>query len=404
MNVFKTFPLFIFLLFFATACHDNDDERPTGPQPREKVERTVLVYIVGDAGDSNELSDLLKRNFYDMKEGMKDVDYSKCNLVVYSEMDDDVPHLISLKKVGDRVVADTLFTYDEQNPLKKEVMTSVMRQTVNYCPADSYGMIFLSHSASWVPARKDANSRYIGYYRKSQMNIQDFREAIVNAFPVPLKFILFDSCLMQSIEVAYELRDCAEYLIGSPTEIPGPGAPYKTLVPELYSKTDAAVKIADSYYRYYENNYNGMTPTNSVWTAGVSVSVVNTANLEQLTNATRLILTEHVGMGEAVDRSKVMLYDLSSNKANYDLDNLVQRLTGGKDNVEYQLWRIDFNDVVEYWKTTPKNFSIYQGLFSMQGSEGLSIYIPYGESNSALNSFYRTLQWYPVGGWQQLGW
>lgn len=52
------------------------------------------------------------------------------------------------------------------------------------------------------------------------MNIPDFREALSSAFPKPLKFILFDSCNMQSVEVAYELRDCAEYFIGSPTEIP----------------------------------------------------------------------------------------------------------------------------------------------------------------------------------------
>ena len=65
-----------------------------------------------------------------MKAGMEEVDYSKCNLVVYSEMVNDVPHLISLKQKNGKVVADTLFTYDEQNPLDKEVMASVISQTV----------------------------------------------------------------------------------------------------------------------------------------------------------------------------------------------------------------------------------------------------------------------------------
>lgn len=77
------------------ACHD-DEEGPITPQPREQVGRTVLIYIVGDNGN-NELSTLFKNNFRDMKKGMEEVDYSKCNLVVYSEMVDDVPHLISLK-------------------------------------------------------------------------------------------------------------------------------------------------------------------------------------------------------------------------------------------------------------------------------------------------------------------
>lgn len=85
--------------------------------------------------------------------------------------------------------------------------------------------MFLSHSSSWVPATNDANSRSIGYYRRTQMNIPDFHDVLLSSFPRPLKFILFDSCSMQAVEVAYELRDCAEYFIGSPTEIPGPGAP-----------------------------------------------------------------------------------------------------------------------------------------------------------------------------------
>ena len=37
-------------------------------------------------------------------------------------MVNDVPRLVSLKKQNGKVVADTLFTYSEQNPLAKEVM------------------------------------------------------------------------------------------------------------------------------------------------------------------------------------------------------------------------------------------------------------------------------------------
>lgn len=275
------------------ACENNENEGPEGPEPREQVGRTVLVYIVGDNGVS-ELSSLFKVNFSDMKAGMEEVDYSKCNLVVYSEMVNDVPHLISLKQKNGKVVADTLFTYDEQNPLDKEVMASVISQTVSYFPADSYGFVFLSHSSSWVPASNNANSRSIGYYRRTQMNILDFREALSSAFPKPLKFILFDSCNMQSVEVAYELRDCSEYFIGSPTEIPGPGAPYKEVVPELFTETDLAVNIASAYFNYYEKSYTGAIPTNTIWTGGVATSVIKSEALEELARATKKILPKYI--------------------------------------------------------------------------------------------------------------
>ncbi len=389
------------------ACENNENEGPEGPEPREQVGRTVLVYIVGDAGDSNnELSSLFKINFSDMKAGMEEVDYSKCNLVVYSEMVNDVPHLISLKQKNGKVVADTLFTYDEQNPLDKEVMTSVISQTVSYFPADSYGFVFLSHSSSWVPADNNANSRSIGYYQKTKMNIPDFRDALFSAFPKPLKFILFDSCNMQSVEVAYELRDCAEYFIGSPTEIPGPGAPYKEVVPELFTETDLAVNIASAYFNYYEKSYTGFRPvSNENWTGGVATSVIKSEALEELARATKKILPKYIQDRGEINRSEIQRYDFSSENANYDLEGLVQSLTGGKENTDYQSWRTAFDNVVTYRKTTLKNYSgIIRRMFTMEGSEGLSTYIPTGESNSTMNTFYRTLSWYTAAGWDGTGW
>ncbi|WP_195655862.1 clostripain-related cysteine peptidase [Bacteroides sp. 1001136B_160425_E2] len=404
MKKIKILSLLFCVAILAAACHD-DEEGPIIPQPREQVGRTVLVYIVGDNGVS-ELSDLFKINFEDMKEGMKEVDYSKCNLVVYSEMVNDVPRLVSLKKQNGKVVADTLFTYSEQNPLAKEVMSSVISQTVSYFPADSYGFVFLSHSSSWVPATNDANSRSIGYYRRTQMNIPDFHDVLLSSFPRPLKFILFDSCSMQAVEVAYELRDCAEYFIGSPTEIPGPGAPYSVVVPEMFTENNLAINIASAYFNYYEKFYTGKAPSvNTNWTGGVATSVINSAALDNLAMVVKTIIPKYIKDAEGVQCNDIQLYDFSSDKANYDFDNLIQNLTGGKDNTDYQSWRQAFDEAVIYRKTTPKNYSgITYTMFSMEKAEGLSTYIPRGSLNSKMNNFYRTLQWYSAAGWDETGW
>ncbi|WP_291596967.1 clostripain-related cysteine peptidase [Bacteroides sp.] len=403
MKKIKILSLLFSVAMLVLACHD-DEEGPVAPQPREQVGRTVLVYIVGDNG-ANELSELFKTNFRDMKKGMEEVDYSKCNLVVYSEMVDDVPHLISLKKKNGKVVADTLFTYTEQNPLDKNVMSNVISQTINYFPADSYGFVFLSHSSSWVPATKDANSRSIGYYRRTQMNIPDFHEVLLSSFPKPLKFILFDSCSMQAVEVAYELRDCAEYFIGSPTEIPGPGAPYSAVVPEMFTENNLPVNIANAYFGYYERYYTGEKPSAyGDWTGGVATSVINSAALDNFAMVTKAIIPKYIQDERVVDRSGILLYDFNDH-ANYDFDNLIQNLTGGKDNADYRLWRQAFEETVIYSKTTSKNYSgITWQMFSMEKAEGLSTYIPNGMHNSTMNNFYRTLQWYSAAGWDKTGW
>lgn len=399
------------MLYIATvlvACHD-EEEGPVKPQPREQVGRTVLVYIVGDNGN-NELSSLFKINFNDMKEGMQEVDYSKCNLVVYSEMVDDVPHLISLKNKDGKVVADTLFTYAEQNPLDKNVMSTIISQTINYFPADSYGLVFLSHSSSWAPATTNANSRSVGYYRRTQMNIADFRDVLMASFPQPLKFILFDSCSMQSVEVAYELRNCAEFFVGSPTEIPGPGAPYNAVVPEMFTETEVAKNIASAYFNYYSKLYTGDVPrSNENWTGGVSTSVISSVALDELAQVTRTILPKYiqdrkwVQNQDYINVNNIMLYDFID-KANYDFDNFVQYLTGGTDNNDYQLWRQAFDKTVVYWQTTSKNYSMRASMFSMKNAEGLATYIPNGAVSSNMNTFYRTLGWYSAAGWNETGW
>lgn len=56
------------------------------------------------------------------------------------------------------------------------------------------------------------------------MNIEDLKLVLQNA--PHFDFIMFDACFMQSVEVAYELRDCCDYYIGFPAENPGPGAAY----------------------------------------------------------------------------------------------------------------------------------------------------------------------------------
>lgn len=404
MKKIKIVSFLMCLVVGLMSCHQ-DDGAPDKPQPREQVGRTVLVYIVGDNG-SNELSYLFKENIRDMKAGMAEVDYSKCNLVVYSEMVDDVPHLISLKQKDGKVIADTLFTYAEQNPLSKDVMSSVISQTVSYFPADSYGFVFLSHSSSWVPAITDANSRSIGYYRRTQMNISDFRDALKTGFPEPLKFILFDSCSMQSAEVAYELRGCAEYFIGSPTEIPGPGAPYTEVVPELFTETNCAENIAKAYFSFYEQRYTGVIPTNINWTGGVATSVIKSAALGELAAATKIVINKYVHDAYLIDKSGMQRYDYSSDDANYDLDYLIQVLTGGNTNNDYLAWRQAFDEVMIYHESTLRNYSSLAGgiMIEMKNAQGLSTYIPYGAKGSKLNAFFRSFQWYSAAGWNETGW
>lgn len=100
----------------------------------------------------------------------------------------------------------------------------------------------------------------------------------------------------------------------------------------------------------------------------------------------------------------ILAYDFNDD-ANYDFEKLIRNLTGGVDNTDYRSWYTAFEAAVVYRKTTLKNYSgIIHRMFTMEGSEGLSTYIPTGASNSTMNTFYRTLSWYTAAGWDGTGW
>lgn len=140
------------------------------------------------------------------------------------------------------------------------------------------------------------------------MNIEDL-VTILSADAVPhFDFVLFDACFMQSIEVAYALRNFTDYYIGSPTEIPGPGARYDVLVPALFSDGEVALKVAAAYYEPYKKIYNGGSGiSNTNWTGGVSVCALQSSVLESLASITKQVLSENADSEEL--RSLVFNYD-----------------------------------------------------------------------------------------------
>jgi len=279
-------------------------------------------------------------------------------------------------------------------------MKKVISTAFNQYKAEKYGMVFWSHGEGWIPS--PAKTRWFGQDGNNYMDIADLHAALQVA--PDLDFLFFDACFMEAVEVAYALRDCGSYLISSPTEIPGPGAPYQTVVPAMFSAENAALKIASCYYDYYQSRYNdGIGMSNEDWTGGVSVGVAKMSELENLAVATSKVLPRYITGKQNFDLSGVMCYDRRADKQYYyDLDRFIYQITAG--NGDYDSWREAFDKVMVYWKSTPRNYSAYAGMFTMnQDAKGLSTYIP-RMSAPSLNTSYQQTEWYKVSGWADTGW
>lgn len=77
---------------------------------------------------------------------------------------------------------------------------------------------------------------------------------------VHLKYIMFDCCKMMCLENLYELRSVADYIIGSPAEIPNDGAPYDQIMPDLFGEGQFYTNVITKYYK----SVDGMLPLTAV--------------------------------------------------------------------------------------------------------------------------------------------
>jgi hypothetical protein len=393
------------------ACNHNDEPDPV----QEEDLRTVLVYIAAD----NSLTSFAADDVAEMVSGFAAVDADKNNLLVYVDTQSEKPFLYQITKNSKgAVVKKVLHEYEEQNSVYPTVMAEVYNRVFSAFPAKSYGLVLWSHGDGWLPSPANisaskASTRWFGQDGTSYMDISSLNTAL-NSAP-HFDFILFDACFMQSVEVAYELKDRADYFIGAPNEIPGPGAYYTELVPAMFSQAnDLASTVAHGYYDYYAGKYNGgqasddgkggkIPFSNDNWTAGVTVSVVKSSEVQALAAVTAVILPKYITNGIAIDISSLYSYDPRFTYY-YDLKRLIQYLLISEDQTLLFAWNSVFELAVPLHLTTDKTYSDFpKTMISMSGSSGLSAYIP-RSSYASLNTFYHSYAWYSAAGWSNTGW
>lgn len=368
----------------------------SGSEPAAK--RTVLAYVVAD----NSLAALAKSDLEEMKRGMASVVSDLMHLLVYVDMGGGA-RLIEISSQNGVGVEKTIKTYPDRNSTgiaeTLEVFGDVFAN--EQYKSESYGLIYWSHCDGWIPYPVPS-TRWIGQdtgnNSDNRMNLSDFVQ--IMEYAPRFDFLMFDACFMQSVEVAYELRNYTDYYIASPTETPGPGAPYDKVIPYMFMD-DAIVKMAEVYFDAYNSIYNGGSGiSNTNWTGGVSICVLNTARLEQLAAVTRQVLLPGDTSGL---RSSVFDYDRRSGSGHigyYDMVAMMQHLT---DPAGFTEWKQVYDAAVAYWNTTPMNYSAFARMFSMEGSNGVSHYIPASNKPAARNAYEKT-GWYQAAGLSKLGW
>jgi len=382
----KLFLLLSIIIIFS-ACNNNDEP--------EKVSRTVLVYMVAD----NSLTEDVEANVDSMMAGFKATSNAD-NLIIYLDDSNKTPVLYKLNKSNDgSVTKEVIKNYSEQNSLDVSVMKGILSEAYSSYPADSYGLVLWSHGYSWVPSpsTKTVTTRWFGQDNstKTQGDADDYMDIpdLANALTAAphLDFIMFDACLMSSVEVAYQLKDRADYLIAAPTEVIDLGFPYKQIIEPMFSSQKNYTEMASRFYNYY----NGMSGQYK----SATIAVTKCSEMDNLAAATKKIIAAHPLEFYTIVPSSIQLYDRvgSSDHFAYDFGNLIEDIATTEEWTNFQK---QLNATVVYKATTDYfiNLKIDSNHFS-----GLGAYIPQ-QSQTAYNAFFKTLSWYDAAGWDQTAW
>jgi len=125
---------------------------------------------------------------------------------------------------------------------------------------------------------KAVNSRAIAYDDTSRdfldnAELKRVLNDVVRNTDRPIDVLGFDACLMNLVEVAYQLRGTVNYIVGSEEVEPGDGWPYDAVVGELAASPDIAPgEAAASFVEKYMESYRG---DESVTQSAVDVSRVS---------------------------------------------------------------------------------------------------------------------------------
>ena len=362
-------------------------------------DRTVLVYMAAE----NSLSEFSQEDIEEMMQAIGSIP-SNSRLIIYLD-DTNLPRILTIEEDKGSMVSRLLYEYPEDlNSSDAATLRQVAEWTADHYPSSSYGLVMWSHGDAWIPTKSPIqrsicidNERNSHSNKGSKMNINDMADALkdFNRF----EFILFDACFMQAVEVAYTLRKITRYIVASPAEVPGPGAPYNTLLAPMFSSPLNIKLLVDTYYQEYSEDN----------TYGVCLSAVDCNHLETLASATTDMIVKYASMEHEISLDSIQCYYTAKSNLYpeyYDMNGYMSRLI--TNDYDYVYWRSIFDQAVFHKQTTDRWYSVYTDKrehVDIKNYGGISCYVPQKAStHNIFNEQYRTTQWYEVSGWKIMGW
>ena len=397
-----------------TACHKSEPVEP------ETIARTVLVYVAGDnnLSGSDGGPNYFKLDVKQMMEGSLHLSTNQ-KLILFVDCYRGHPYFLQVEN-GDTLRLKTI--EKEMKSSDPETLLQAMRYVTDNFAADSYGLVLWGHADGWITRSGGGPRRAYGMDDtggRTWMNIPDMAQAL-SSLP-RLKFIFADCCAFLCVENVYELRQAADYIIGSPAEIPGEGAPYHSVVPAMFGSDDDFYKeMVDAYFAQEAQGWK------------VPLAVVKSSEMDQLAQATATTLAT-IALDIEPDADGCRYPDVEGlifyfDHTQYDMQDFMLRHASAG---QYAEWKKAFDKAVPYhtfapvwvanhvlYKSNGEEFADFTPTTERMGSIGMFVpqrerdavwwdsryLINLGTTMTELNSNIKSMQWYAAARLADLGW
>lgn len=332
------------------------------------------------------------------------------------------------KKPNGKIVSDTLKTFGTETIAAS---SSTMRQVLTYVkdefPAKGYGLVFSSHGSGWLPAgyyyspsrfeddhkgevgtsRQGIAAQSVGHprlpvpegdlpdtdpfygmtrsigqdyikgsYYGHEMSVSEFADAI----PYHLDYLLFDMCFSGGVEVAYGLKDKADYLGLSPAEVLGDGMfNYTKITSFLLNREtpDLEGLFRDSFEMYDKQSGAYRSST---------VNLVRTSGLDNLASVCARMINEYSDTLADAPVDDIQGYYRQGRHYFYDLVDIFEKCGASKADLE------DLDKAVDGCVIYKNSTGQFLEEYDIKAYSGFSMYLPCA-GTPLLDLYYRKEVW-----------
>lgn len=404
--------LLIFSVFAFVSCRDddsfiNDGNFPGGAGVQSDTARCMtLVYMIAE----NSLANYAEDDFEEILMAAVDVP-DDCRMLAFVD-DRGMPYISRFYNRNGVAQCDTVYRFEDDFCASDTAeMREVLDLILEKYPAKSLNLILWSHGSGWVrESRSVAPNRIIGIdngnnsYSNTSVKSIEIEElaGLLASLPVDVQMVMFDACFMQNAEVAYALRNSCKWILASPAEIPGPGAPYHKMIGSFFSYPFDVEAVMNAYYEEYAN-----------MTMGVVLSVVDCAAVDALAESTAMLVPKYFSVDADCDYNKVFSYlsggSVTETRAYYpdyfDMNSAMQEFASAAD---FYIWRMAFEAAVPFKCASRSWYSAVHGTYYVVDRSsycGMAMYLPQNDAKfDKYNQEFRTTEWYSVAGWDVAGW